>query len=51
MNSDNDNMMPLMMMMMNMGNSQNNNLLPVLIMTMMNKVILSSFRLRLNAPS
>merc|ERR1719320_431053 len=36
MNSDNDNMMPLMMM-MTMGNNQNNNMLPVLIMSMMNK--------------
>ena len=40
MNSDSDNMMPLMMMMMTMENKQNNNMLPLLIMTMMNKVIL-----------
>ena len=41
MNSDNDNMMPLIMMMMSMENKQNNKLMPVLIMSMMNKVILS----------
>ena len=36
MNSDNDNMIPLMMM-MTMGNNQYNILMPVLIMSMMNK--------------
>ena len=41
MNSDNDNMMPLMMIMMSKENKQNNKLMPVLIMSMMNKVILS----------
>ena len=37
MNSDNDNMMPVMLMMMTMRNTQNNDMLPVLILSMMDK--------------
>ena len=48
MNSDSDSMMPLMMMMMTMGDNQNSNMMmPVLIMSMMNKVTLSSFNVKL----